>query len=117
MSRILTLSVRLLGIQGYVKFEMDPIELRPESEREAYTMTKQQRILNLLSLGMYTDEQACLHLNVPYRADMPKLSGTRFADKVSSTGVDYVDNQPNNSGGMEQTMNPDTPSKAGGDSK
>ncbi len=117
MSRVLTLSVRLLGVQGYVKFEMEPIELRPESEREAYKMTKQQRILNLLSLGIYTDQQACLDLGVTYRSDMPQLSGTRFADKVSSTGVDYVDNQPDNTGGMEQTMNSDTPSKAGGESQ
>lgn len=117
MSRVLTLAVRLLGVQGYVKFEMDPIELRPESEREAYKMTKQQRVLNLLSLGMYTDQQACLELDVTYRSDMPQLSGTRFADKVDVSGVDYVDNQPDNTGGMEQTMKPDTPSKAGGKSQ
>ncbi len=115
MSRALTLAVRLLGVQGYVKFEMDPIELRPDSEREAYKMTKQQRILNQLSLGIISDEQACLDLGRPYRSDMPKLSGTRFLDKSASNT--YSKDDPDNTGGMEQTLNSDTPDKAGGDSQ
>lgn len=114
MSRALTMAVRLLGVQGYVKFVMDPIELRPESEREAYTMTRQQRILNQLSLGLITDEHACLELKIPYRPDMTPLSGTRFLDK-SQTNT--YNNSPDNTGGMEQTMNSDTPDKAGGDSQ
>lgn len=114
MSRALTLSVRLLGVQGYVKFVMDPIELRPESEREAYKMTRQQRILNQLSLGIITDEHACLMLGVPYRPDMPQLSGTRFLDKSASN---TYNSNPDNTGGMEQTLSPDTPSKAGGESQ
>ena len=116
LSRALTMAVRLAGVQGYVKFEMEPIELRPDSEREAYKMTKQQRILNQLSLGLITDEQACLELSVPYRSDMAQLSGTRFLDKsVSNTYSDGA--QPDNKGGMEQNLSPDTPSKAGGESQ
>lgn len=114
MSRALTMAVRLLGIQGYVKFFMDPIELRPESEREAYTMTRQQRILNQLSIGLITDEHACLQLDVPYRPDMSPLSGTRFFEKSASN---TYTGGPDNSGGMERTLNSDTPSKAGGDSQ
>lgn len=115
MSRALTLGIRLLGVQGYIKFEMDPIELRPDSEREAYKMTRQQRILNQLSLGLITDEDACMKLGVPYRSDMAPLSGTRFLDK-SATNT-YAKSDPDNSGGMEQALNSDTPDKAGGDSQ
>ncbi|AHI61271.1 hypothetical protein vBVpaS1601_12 [Vibrio phage vB_VpaS_1601] len=114
MSRALTLATRLLGVKGYVKFVMDPIELRPDSEREAYKMTRQQRILNQLSLGIISDEQACLDLGRPYRAEMPKLSGTRFLDKSESN---TYNGEPDNTGGMEQTLTPGTPSKAGGDSQ
>ncbi|QZI93217.1 hypothetical protein SIPHO049v1_p0092 [Vibrio phage PS14A.1] len=116
LSRALTLAVRLLGVQGYVKFEMDPIELRPDSEREAYKMTKQQRILNQLSLGLITDEHACLQLNVPYRSDMAPLSGTRFLDK-SASNTYASDDSPDGKGGMEKNLSPDTPDKAGGDSQ
>lgn len=115
LSRALTLAVRLLGVQGYVKFEMDPIELRPDSEREAYKMTKQQRILSQLSLGMISDEHACLQLNVPYRTEMAPLSGTRFLDKGAAETSS--DDTPDGKGGMEKNLSPDTPDKAGGDSQ
>lgn len=115
LSRALTLAVRLLGVQGYVKFEMDPIELRPDSEREAYKMTKQQRILSQLSLGMISDEHACLQLNVPYRTEMAPLSGTRFLDKGAAEKSS--DDKPDGKGGMEKNLSPDTPDKAGGDSQ
>ncbi|CAM0098485.1 portal protein [Vibrio phage K45] len=115
LSRALTLAVRLLGVPGYVKFDMDPIELRPDSEREAYKMTKQQRILNQLSLGLISDEDACLQLGVPFRTEMAPLSGTRFLDKGAETSK--ADDKPDNSGGMEQNLSPDTPDKAGGESQ
>lgn len=116
MSRALTLSVRLMGIEGYVKFKLDPIELRPEGEREAYKQLRQKRILEQLSLGIITDQQACLELDTPYNAGMPPLSGTRFYDKQgnsTSVSTDSVDNK----GGMESTLNSDTPDKAGGESQ
>lgn len=116
LSRALTLAVRLLGVQGYVKFDMDPIELRPDSEREAYKMTKQQRILNQLSLGIITDEHACLKLDVPYRSEMAPLSGTRFLDK-SASNTYASDDKPDGKSGMEKNLSPDTPDKAGGDSQ
>lgn len=117
LSRALTLAVRLLGIPGYVKFEFDPIELRPDGELEAFKQIKQKRVLEQLSLGIISDEQMCVELDVPYRADMPPLSGTRFYDKQgdsnTATSTDTVDNQ----GGMERTMSPDTPTKSGGKSQ
>lgn len=115
MSRSLTLAVRLLGINGYVKFVFDPIELRPEGEREAYLMTRQKRVLELLSLGLISDEEACFDLGRDYVPGMPKLSGTRFYEKQGNST--RVDDQVDNSGGMEQTLNSDTPSKAGGESQ
>lgn len=116
MSRALTLAVRLLGIEGYIKFEFDAIELRPEGEREAYKQLKQKRILEQLSLGLITDQHACLELGTPYNAAMPPLSGTGFYEKqgnATSVSTDSVDNK----GGMESTLNSDTPDKAGGESQ
>lgn len=115
LSRALTLAVRLFGVQGYIKFEFEPIELRPESEREAYKMTKQQRILEKLSLGLISDEHACLELDVPYRTDMPPLSGTGFNNSGST--AKSTDAEPENTGGMESQLTPDTPSKSGGKSQ
>lgn len=115
MSRALTLAVRLLGVDGYVKFVFDPIELRPEGEREAYLLTRQKRVLELLSLGMISDQEACFDLGRDYDPSMTPLSGTRFYDKQSN--ATSVDDSVDNTGAMEQTLNSNTPSKAGGKSQ
>jgi hypothetical protein len=85
-SRMFTLAVRLLGHDVYVTFEYDAIDLRPDNEVEAFKSTKQSRILELLSLGMMTDEQACLELTgqLPPKGYKP-LSGTMFKSKAAST--------------------------------
>jgi len=78
LSRALTLAVRLLGQDVYVKFKFEAINLRPEDELEAFKTMRQNNILNLLSLGIYTDEQAYSELGVPYRKGGAILSGTGF---------------------------------------
>ena len=116
LSRGLTLAVRLMGVDGYIKFEFDPIELRPDGEREAYRQIHQKRTLEKLSLGLISDELACMDLDVPYRTDMEPLSGTRFYDKQgnsTSVSTDSVDN----TGGMESTLKSDAPEKSGGESQ
>ena len=78
LSRALTLATRLLGQDVYVKFEFNPINLRPEDELEAFKTMRQNNVLNLLSLGMYSDEQAYTELGIPFRKEAAPLSGTGF---------------------------------------
>jgi hypothetical protein len=78
-SKMFTLAVRLLGHDVYVEFSLAPIDLRPKSELETFAALKQSRVLELLSLGLLSDEEASLiltgHLPPP---GAPKLSGTMF---------------------------------------
>lgn len=85
-SRMFTLAVRLLGHDVYVRFKYDAIDLRPENEVEAFKSAKQSRWLELLSLGMVTDEEACLELtgHLPPASYKP-LSGTMFKSKAADT--------------------------------
>lgn len=78
-SRMLTVAARLQGVNCIVKFEYDDLDLRPKAEQEAYKQMRQSRILNLLSLGFYTDEQASIELigQLPPEGMKP-LSGTMF---------------------------------------
>lgn len=87
-SQALTLAVRLFGYDVYVEFAFQRIDLRPESELEAFRAMKQSRVLELLSLGIYTDEQASIELTgfLP-DANAPKLSGTFFKYKSASEEV------------------------------
>lgn len=110
LSRALTLAVRLLGIEGFVKFEFMPINLRPNDELEAYKGTKQKRVLEALSWGLINDAQACFELALRPQGLQELLAGTRFyvneknhigeAERISSTG---------------RAMNPETPAQSGGD--
>ncbi len=85
LSRALTLGARLMGIDCYIKFEFERIDLRPESELEAFRTMRQSRVLDQLSLGMISDEQAAIMLtgSLP-PAGMPKLSGTFFRSGAGS---------------------------------
>jgi hypothetical protein len=85
-SRVFTLAVRLMGQDVIVQFEYDQIDLRPDAELEAFRSVKQSRILELLSLGLITDEEASLKLTgrLP-PAGMQKLSGTMFASTKANT--------------------------------
>jgi hypothetical protein len=87
-SKAFTLGVRLFGMDVWVQFEYDPIDLRPANELEAFASMKQSRILELLSFGMLTDEEACIDLTGQLPpAGMPKLSGTLFSQGVGRGGV------------------------------
>lgn len=110
MSRALTLAVRLIGVDGYVKFEFNPIDLRPATELEAYLSSRQKRILERLSYGLITDAEACYELGIRPQGLSKVFSGTEFyvskqtaraeGERVSSTGA---------------ALNPGTPSSSGGD--
>jgi len=112
MSRALTTAVRMFGSDVYVKLKFNDIDLRPDSELEAFKTMRETRILNRLSLGLITDEQAAYELDLPYNPDAPKLSGTNF--KVTDSGSSATTRGP-----MEDELQPgeDAPRKGGGESQ
>ena len=109
-SRALTLAVRLLGIDVYVEAHFRNIELRPESELEAHKAMQQNRILELLSLGLLTDEEAQNQLGLGSRpASSTDLSGTGF---YSSKPPNTLPASGTNS--LGQNLNPQGPTSGGG---
>lgn len=110
-SRALTLAVRLYGYDVYVEFAFDRIDLRPESELEAFRAMKQARVLELLSLGKISDEQASIELTgkLPHQG-APKLSGTFF--KYASASVDNNPYSGTSQGTLNQNLKSDSPSNA-----
>lgn len=118
LSRALTMSVRLLGHDVYVDFAFAQPDLRPESELAAFRAMDQSRILELLSLGLLTDEDASIQLtgSLP-PAGAPKLSGTGFksnggivsANPYSTTGAMGSDQTA-----KDKANAPDTPTQSKG---
>lgn len=87
LSRALTLAVRLLGIDAVVEFKFNSIDLRPELELEAHKTMRQTRVLEQLSYGFITDEEAAVELGTGGRpAGAPKLSGTMFLSSAAASG-------------------------------
>ena len=112
-SQAFTLAVRLMGYDVYVEFAYDRIDLRPDSELEAFKAMKQSRVLELLSLGVMTDEEACLQLTgyLPPEGMKP-LSGTNFrSNKVESDNPYSGTSQ----GTLNQNLNSDAPKNAKGE--
>lgn len=119
LSKAMTLALRLYGFDGYAQAEFAPIDLRPESELEAFKVMKQSRILELLSLGFVTDQEAAELLDTGMRAPgAPPLSGTFFykADaSANPTGMTPASSTTGDPGKRALTGN--APSKAGGRSQ
>lgn len=111
MSRALTLACRLLGIEGYVYFEFMPINLRPEEELEAYKGTKQKRVLEQLSLGLINDADACYQLGIRPQGLFAELSGTGFYTKLGAAAGGEGERESSTG----RALNPETPSKSGGE--
>lgn len=109
LSRALTVSCRLMGQDCYIEFQYEAIDLRPDSELESFKAMKQSRILMQLSLGMITDEEACVKLtgNLP-PAGMPKLSGTMF---MGAATANTGGNPNSNTSALNQELKPSTPQK------
>lgn len=118
-SRMLTLAVRLYGLDVYVEFWYEPIDMRPDSELEAFKQLKQSRLLELLSIGMMEDEEVSLELTGKLPPlGMAPLSGTFFkTSQAQGTGGINTEGAttPNNDGStLNQNLNPDTPTGAKG---
>jgi len=109
-SRALTIAVRILGNDTYVEFTYAPIDLRPEAELEAFRSMEQSRVLELLSLGMITDEEACVRLtgNLPPAGYKP-LTGTMFKTATSENK-----NPTSNTSAIDQSLTPKTPKEPKG---
>ena len=113
-SRTFTLSARLFGFDVVVEFRYDPIDLRPDNELLAFKQTKQMIVLEQLSLGMITDDEACLKLTGQLAPPGLKLSGTMF--NKPAAGADP--NAPSNNGStLNQNLKPTTPSTGRGQNK
>jgi hypothetical protein len=110
LSRALTLAVRMYGVDVYVKARFNDIELRPKSELEAHMSMRQQRVLELLSLGRITDDEAQSMLglgSIPESAE--ELSGTMFLDKK---GMDTLPASGTNA--INRNLQPDGATSGGG---
>jgi len=94
LSQIFTLALRLHGHLGHVEVGFDKVDLRPDLELEPQRTMKQARLLELLSLGIISDDDFHFEVFGRYRPDSaPELSGTGFMTK--SAGVDASNVSPN----------------------
>ena len=96
ISRVLTLALRLEGHNGSVVAKYKPVNLRPENELEAFKGLKQARILEQLSLGFITDEEASMELTGnPYLPEsFNALSGTGFYKNNADPANALADRNP-----------------------
>lgn len=117
-SRMLTVSVRLFGMDVVVYFEFADIDLRPEADLASFRQTQQMMTLELLSYGFLSDEEAALKLtgSLPPVGFKP-LSGTRFKDKVQPGAAPAGDGSSNSGSTLNQNLNGDTPSQGRGQNK
>jgi len=116
-SRMLTLAVRLFGIDVTVDFKYAPIDLRPEAELEAFKQMKQERVLAQLSLGFISNDEASLQLTGKLAPlGMEDLSGTGFHQKSSAAPGNPYSNTSTGPGGgaLNQGLKPGTPKQPKG---
>jgi hypothetical protein len=122
-SRAFTLALRIMGQDVYVNFEYEPIDLRPDNELLAFKQTKQMMVLEQLSLGLITDEEASLSLTgkLPPAGFKP-LSGTMFQQKAGAA-ADPADSGGNYGGSsndgsaMNKNLKSDQPATGRGQNK
>lgn len=110
-SRALTVAVRVMGQDCYVEFEYVALDLRPDAELEAYKMMKQSRILEQLSLGFISDEEASIALtgNLPPAGYKP-LMGTMFkAGTAGQNGAAQPGTAASGTSGMSKGAGESTP--------
>ncbi len=116
-SRIFTLAVRLMGFDVTVEFRYDSVDLRPDSELEVFKTQRQSRVLELLSLGLLTDEEASLQLTgkLPPKGFKP-LTGTMFKSK-SADNATSADGSSNNGSALNKAQKPTDTKPAGQNNK
>jgi hypothetical protein len=91
LSRTMTVALQLQGFPVIVHTHFMPSELRPKTELEPMLMVKQQRLLQLLSLGLISDERFYLEMFNSYPPPgSAKLSGTNFQMQTGNVDVDSI---------------------------
>lgn len=115
MSRAITLAVRLYGIDVYCEFEMGEPDMRSETESAAFHTMRQTMILEKLSLGLISDEEAAWELGVTLPAGYKPLAGTMFKTGDSASSVEAP--EQNAGAQSEQLAKKTSPKSAGGKSK
>lgn len=111
-SKAFTLSARLFGHDVTVEFKYADINLRPEIELESFRAMRQSRLLEQLSLGFLSDDEASIELtgNLTPVGFSP-LSGTGFFKGAAAPSENPLGNQQ---GAMNQSLKPETPTKTKG---
>lgn len=106
-----------MGLNVYVEFEYEPVNLRPEQELEAFKQTHQARVLELLSLGLLSDEEASIRLtgHLPPKG-YKSLSGT-FFKSAQALGDPNPNGESNNGSTLNQNLNSDAPSQGRGQNR
>lgn len=116
LSRNMTTALNVLGIPGYCELKFSPVDLRSDSELEAFYQTRQGRVLELLSLGMMSDVDACIMLTgeLPPVGYKP-LSGTMFKQGSSQpTSSALYGGASNGGSALNQSLNDTPPDTARG---
>lgn len=106
LSRAFTLALRLLGMDVYVRFELEEVNLRPSLELESFKAIRQSTILEQLSLGLIYDEEASIYLtgSLPPEGFIP-LSGTGFRTaSPNQGGNDYSNTSVSADGKPDSTQ-------------
>lgn len=116
-SKALTLAVRLFGLDVVVEFKYAAIDLRPETELEAFRAMKQSRVLEGLSLGFLEDDEASMMLFGRLTpAGFKPLSGTGFFTPPPAAAGNPASNNASGPGGS-RTSKPSTPTQPKGPAK
>lgn len=91
LSRAFTLAIRLFGFDSYVQFAFEEVNLRPGLELASFKAMEQSTVLEQLSYGFISDEEASIKLTGTLPGPMFKpLSGTGFkTTKPEVSGNDY----------------------------
>lgn len=106
ISRALTLALRLFGLDVYAKFELEEVNLRPSLELESFKAIRQSTVLEQLSLGMISDEEASIYLTgtLPPIGYKP-LAGTMFKySEADTSGNDYSNTSVSADGKTDSTQ-------------
>jgi hypothetical protein len=118
-SRMLTLAVRLFGLDVSVDFKYASIDLRPEAELEAFRQMRQERIFAQLSVGFISNDQASLAINGCLAPEgMEDLSGTFFhtpnAQDPNANPYSNTSTGAAGGGALNQNLKSDAPQRAKG---
>lgn len=117
LSRVLTLAARLYGADVYCQFVLNEPDMRTASESSAFETMRQARVLEQLSIGMLSDEEAAWELGRVLPDGYTPLSGTFFMD-TGSTDTSSTTAPNQNAGAMNQQLaSSKAPKAAGGKSK